>query len=98
MALARAILRTPAILLLDEATSALDSENQEKFLTALSSWRTMHPCTVITVAHRLSTIAASDIIFVINEGEIVGSGTHEKLLSSCSFYANLVHRQLEGNH
>ena len=98
LALARAILRTPAILLLDEATSALDSENQEKFLTALSSWRTMHPCTVITVAHRLSTIAASDIIFVINEGEIVGSGTHEKLLSSCSFYANLVHRQLEGSY
>ena len=70
---------------------ALDSENQEKFLSALNTWRKTHPCTVITVAHRLSTIVDSDIIFVVHEGGIVASGTHEELLKSCDFYSNLVH-------
>lgn len=96
-ALARAILRKPSILLLDEATSALDSENQERFLTALNTWRKTHPCTVITVAHRLSTIVDSDIIFVVHEGGIVASGTHEELLKSCDFYSNLVHGQMESS-
>ena len=95
LALARAILRNPAILLLDEATSALDSENQEKFLEALNSWRKSHPCTVVTVAHRLSTIVDSDIIFVVDDGRIIDQGTHEALLKSCAFYANLVRGQLQ---
>ena len=95
LALARAILRNPSILLLDEATSALDSENQEKFLTALKAWRETHPCTVVTVAHRLSTIVESDIIFVVHDGVIEGQGTHEELLKSCDFYANLVRGQME---
>ena len=96
LALARAILRNPSILLLDEATSALDSENQEKFLTALNAWREKHPCTVVTVAHRLSTIVDSDIIFVVHDGVIAAQGTHEELLKSCDFYANLVRGQMEG--
>ena len=95
LALARAILRNPAILLLDEATSALDSENQEKFLEALNGWRKSHPCTVVTVAHRLSTIVDSDIIFVVDDGRIIDQGTHETLLKSCAFYANLVRGQLQ---
>ena len=95
LALARAILRKPHVLLLDEATSALDSENQDKFLEALQLWRSTHPCTVITVAHRLSTIVDSDIIFVVSEGKIVDSGTHNELLKKCEFYAALVQGQME---
>ena len=95
LALARAILRNPSILLLDEATSALDSENQEKFLTALKTWRENHPCTVVTVAHRLSTIVDSDIIFVVHDGVIAAQGTHKELLKSCDFYANLVRGQMD---
>ena len=94
LALARAILRNPAILLLDEATSALDSENQEKFLEALNGWRKSHPCTVVTVAHRLSTIVDSDIIFMCENGVVVGSGKHEELLKSCPPYADLVRGQM----
>ena len=92
--MARAILRNPAILLLDEATSALDSENQEKFLEALNGWRKSHPCTVVTVAHRLSTIVDSDIIFMCENGVVVGSGRHEELLKSCPPYADLVRGQM----
>ena len=94
LALAHAILRNPAILLLDEATSALDSENQEKFLEALNGWRKSHPCTVVTVAHRLSTIVDSDMIFMCENGVVVGSGRHEELLKSCSAYADLVRGQM----
>ena len=94
LALARAILRNPTIILLDEATSALDSENQEKFLTALNAWREKHPCTVATVAHRLSTIVDSEMIFMCENGVVVGSGRHEELLKSCPPYADLVRGQM----
>ena len=87
--------RKPHVLLLDEATSALDSENQDKFLEALEKWRSTHSCTVITVAHRLSTIVDSDVIFVVSEGKIVDSGKHAELLKKCEFYAALVKGQME---
>ena len=94
IAIARALLRHPRILVLDEATSALDSENQEKFLEALNGWRNSYPCTVVIVAHRLSTIVDSDIIFMCENGVVVRSGKHEELLKSCPPYADLVRGQM----
>ena len=94
IAIARALLRHPRILVLDEATSALDSENQEKFLEALNGWRKSHPCTVVIVGHRLSTIVDSDMIFMCENGVVVGSGRHEELLKSCPPYADLVRGQM----
>ena len=94
IAIARTLLRHPRILVLDEATSALDSENQEKFLEALNGWRKSHPCTVVTVVHRLSTIVDSDMIFMCENGVVVGSGRHKELLKSCCAYADLVRGQM----
>ena len=77
--MARAILYNSAILSLDEATSALESENQGKFLEALATWRKSHPCTEVTVAHRLNATVDSNIVFMYENGVVVGSGRHEEL-------------------
>lgn len=92
IAIARAILRNPAILILDEATSSLDSESEglvQKALQALMQNRTS-----LVIAHRLSTIRNSDTIFVLQQGEIVEQGTHQDLLkSSEGEYAKLIRLQ-----
>ncbi len=78
MAIARAILRDPAILLLDEATSSLDAENERLVLEALD--RLMQGRTAIVIAHRLSTVRRADRIFVLDRGEVIESGTHAELM------------------
>ena len=94
IAIARVILKNAPILLLDEATSALDSEVEAAIQENLYSL--MENKTVIAIAHRLSTIAQMDRLIVLNEGEIVESGSHEELLSKNGLYAKLWQRQSGG--
>ena len=88
------ILKNAPILLLDEATSALDSEVEAAIQENLYSL--MENKTVIAIAHRLSTIAQMDRLIVLNEGEIVESGSHEALLAKNGLYAKLWQRQSGG--
>lgn len=92
IAIARAILHNPAVLILDEATSALDSETEAKVVQNLSSLR----CTKVILAHRLSTIAAADLIVVMEDGEIIEAGSHRQLLAQGGAYERLVQAQLQG--
>ncbi len=89
--IARTLLKDPPILLLDEATSALDTETEHDIQEALA--RAGAGRTVITIAHRLSTIADADRIVVLQDGEVVESGTHADLLARDGRYAQLWHMQ-----
>jgi len=91
VALARAILRDPPILILDEATSQVDSESERKIQEALAELTRNR--TTFIIAHRFSTIARADRIVVLNQGRIVGCGTHQELLRNCPFYAELCRTQ-----
>lgn len=91
IAIARAILKNPTILILDEATSALDSESEKLVQDALT--KLMVGRTSFVIAHRLSTIKNADKIFVLSEGKIVESGTHEQLISLNGAYSNYVELQ-----
>lgn len=92
IAIARAILKDPAILILDEATSALDSHSEALIQEALQGL--MENRTSIVIAHRLATIQHVDKIYVLKSGEVVESGTHEELLSSTEgVYSKLVKLQ-----
>ena len=96
LALARVILKDPAILVLDEATSHLDSESEALIQEALK--HVMVNRTSIVIAHRLSTIHAADLILVIDRGQIVERGTHDSLLAQDGVYAHLYHTQFVGNN
>ncbi len=94
LAIARMLLKDPAIVILDEATSHLDSESEHQIQAALAD--ALVDRTAIVIAHRLSTIVAADRIVVIADGRIVEEGTHADLLARGDLYADLYRTQLDG--
>ncbi|CAB4623790.1 unannotated protein [freshwater metagenome] len=92
LAIARALLVAPPILLLDESTSALDGLNEQRMreaIDAVAQGRTM-----IVIAHRLSTVVDSDQIIVLDQGKVIGTGTHSQLVKSTPLYKQLAKQQL----
>ncbi|MGV8949150.1 MAG: ABC transporter ATP-binding protein [Candidatus Paracaedibacter sp.] len=87
IAIARAMLKNAPILLLDEATSALDTDSERQVQAALKIL--MEGRTTLMVAHRLSTVVEANMIYVLDQGKIVESGSHKTLLESKGVYANL---------
>jgi ATP-binding cassette subfamily B protein len=90
--IARSLLKDPPILLLDEATSALDSETERGIQDSLRAMGVGR--SVITIAHRLSTVVDADRIFVLDHGRVVEQGSHEALLAMGGRYARMWTRQL----
>ena len=91
LAIARAILRNAPVLLLDEATSALDAESEaliQEALEGLTKGRT-----TLVIAHRLATVRNADRIIVLENGKIVGQGTHAQLMKKSPLYARLAKLQ-----
>lgn len=87
LAIARTLAKNSKIILFDEATSALDNNSQEFIKKSIDNLVKNH--TVVIVAHRLSTIIDADVIYVIDKGKVIASGTHNQLLTSCDYYKNL---------
>jgi ATP-binding cassette subfamily B protein len=94
IAIARTLLKNPAILILDEPTSALDAETEHLVQEALD--RVMRGRTSLVIAHRLSTVVDADRIVVLKQGRIVEEGTHQRLVASGGYYASLVEKQTRG--
>ncbi|MFW6278749.1 MAG: ABC transporter ATP-binding protein [Bacillota bacterium] len=93
IAIARAILKNPALLIFDEATSALDVESESRVQEALE--RVMEDRTTFIIAHRLTTIQNADKILVLDQGQILERGTHEQLLKNRNLYYDLYETQLK---
>jgi subfamily B ATP-binding cassette protein MsbA len=93
LSIARAILKDPAILLLDEATSALDTESEKLVQEAID--RLVRNRTTIVIAHRLSTIRGADRIYLMEEGRVVQTGTHDQLLATGGRYKELYDLQFK---
>jgi ATP-binding cassette, subfamily B, bacterial len=92
IAIARAILRDPAILVLDEATSMVDAESEAQIAQTLAEFSKGRTCLV--VAHRLSTVLSCDRIVVMDAGQVVDQGQHAELMGRCGLYRQLAGAQL----
>jgi ATP-binding cassette subfamily B protein len=92
VSIARALFNRPKILLLDDVTASLDAETEQQFIRDVIGY--MQQATLVIVSHRLSILAACDIVFVLDRGRIVESGTHSELLEKRGAYWKLYERQL----
>lgn len=95
LCIARALLKEPKILILDDSTSAVDTATDAAIRKNLSS--TLENTTKIIIAQRISSIQDADVIYVLDEGEIVDFGNHKKLLETCQIYKEVYESQLKGN-
>ena len=93
LSIARALVKKAPVLLFDEATSALDTEAESRIMQAVQQAGKKNGQTIVSVAHRLSSIRHADEIIVIEEGEIVGRGTHEELYDNNNLYRKLCQMQ-----
>jgi ATP-binding cassette subfamily B protein len=89
LAIARLLLKDPAIMILDEATSHLDNENEAAVQVALEE--ALRGRTALVIAHRLSTVRHADRIVVLDAGHLMEEGTHEELMERNGLYAAQVH-------
>ena len=92
IALARAVVRDPAVLVLDEATSALDSDSERQIFVQLQDW--LRRRTVLVMAHRLATISRFERVIVLEGGRVVGDGSVSRLLSGCPAFERLFAEQI----
>ncbi len=91
VSIARAVIKDPAILIFDDSVSAVDTKTEETILSNLRKIRDGK--TTLMIAHRISTVESLDIIVVMEDGKLIGVGSHEELLNTCPMYQEMVHLQ-----
>ena len=96
LCIARALLKKPKILILDDSTSAVDTATEAMIREAFRN--ELAESTKIVIAQRITSVMESDKIFVMNEGKIVGEGTHTQLMESCEEYREIYASQMEGKN
>ena len=92
LCIARALLKKPKILILDDSTSAVDTATEAKIRQSFST--TLKDTTKLIIAQRISSVETADRILVMDEGRIVGQGTHEELLNTCEAYQEIYYSQM----
>jgi ABC-type multidrug transport system fused ATPase/permease subunit len=94
LAIARAVIRRPAIYLFDDTFSALDVHTDARIRAALCDFA--GAATILVVSQRIATVLAADQVVVLDAGRVVGTGTHESLVATCPAYADFVDSQTAG--